>query len=258
MKKLNSSMALLFFGLVIFMSCKQADNSNDNTNHSNNQKEQKMEQKTNVYELAINKAKDWDAFSDTRAKFVTVLGKEEATLNEGKWKPFFTFGEMDLQPILIGMTHWSSMEGFGEAGMRLMPQEEARNYFATFDPVVYGVLETVDGEPFNMETIKVEGSVVEFAVRTGKTPDAFGKNHAIFFESLKKYDGFKFHREFKYYEMNEQGMPVAQENTQAVLIVWESPEKFQAAASSIMQSPEAAAFMPLLEVKAYFAASPMK
>lgn len=220
-------------------------------------KEEKMEQKTDVYELAINKAKNWNTFMETRKKFAEVLGKEEATLNEGKWKPFFTFGEINLDPVLIGMTHWKSMEGFGEAGMRLMSQEEAVNYFASFDPLVYGVLETVDGMPFDMELIKGEGLVVEFAVRTGKSADAFGEEHGAFFRSLEKYDGFKFSREFRYSEMNEQGMPVMQEKTQAVIIVWENAEKFQAAVPGIMQSPESAAFMPMVEVKAYFASSPV-
>ncbi|HMQ47435.1 MAG TPA: hypothetical protein PKA00_08845 [Saprospiraceae bacterium] len=215
-----------------------------------------MEQSKNVYELAINKAKDWNAFSETRGKFVEVLSKEAATLNEGKWKPFFTFGEMDLEPVLIGMTHWSSMEGFGEAGMRLLPQEAAKNYFATFDPLVYGVLETIDGQAFDMATIKATGLVVEFAIRTGKTIDAFGENRDKFFMSLENYDGYKFSREFKYYEMNEQGMPVLQENTQAVIIVWESAAQFQSAVPGIMQSPESAAFMSMLDVKAYFASSP--
>lgn len=218
-----------------------------------------METSKYVYELAINQAKDWDTFSATREKFVEVLGKEAATLNEGKWKPFFTFGDMDLAPVLIGMTHWNAMEGFGEAGMRLLPQEEARNYFASFDPLVYGVLETVDGKPFDMESIKKEGQAVEFAVRKGNTPDALNnETHHNFFNSLHKYDGFEFSREFKYYAMNEQGMPVLQENTQAVIIVWESAEKFQAAVPTIMGTAEAQAFMPTVTPSAYFASSPTK
>ncbi len=249
-------------GLMMFAACgqpeEQAENLEKNNQEQTVKKEETMDEKKYVYELAINKAKDWETFTETREKFVEVLGKEDATLNEGKWKPFFTFGEMDLSPVLIGMTHWKSMEGFGEAGMRLMPQEEAKNYFASFDPLAYGVLETVDGKPFDMESIKEDGLVVEIAVRKGKTEDAFGEKRDVFFNSLNKYDGFKFSREFKYYEMNEQGMPVLQDNTQAVIIVWENAEKFQAAVPSIMESKESADFMPNVEPSVYFAANPLK
>lgn len=252
-----SVVVLFSAGLMNLMSCDQRTQKADEAVINNQLNEQKMKQK-HVYELAINKAKDWTSFTETRAKFVDVLGKEEATLNEGKWKPFFTFGEMDLDPVLIGMTHWNSLEGFGEAGMRLMPQEEAKNYFATFEPLAYGVLETVDGEPFDMETIKGEGLVVEFAVRKGKTEDAFGDKREAFFNSLNNYDGYKFAREFKYYAMNEQGMPILQENTQAVIIVWENAAKFQAAVPVIMQSTESADFMAAVEPFVYFAANPTK
>ncbi len=265
MKISNTIKTTLFSaGLMILAACGQSEKQEEKTENkeNNNQTEtiqtETMEENKYVYELAINKAKDWDTFTETREKFVDVLGKEDATLNEGKWKPFFTFGEMDLSPVLIGMTHWKSMEGFGEAGMRLLPQEEAKNYFASFDPLAYGVLETIDGKPFDMETIKEEGLVVEFAVRKGKTADAFGEKRDAFFNSLNNYDGFKFAREFKYYAMNEQGMPVLQENTQAVIIVWESAEQFQAAVPAIMESKEQAAFLPTVEPSVYFASSPTK
>lgn len=259
MKKHFLNLSLIAAGLAVLVSCNQNPKHPIETNDSQNIEEQKMDTNKNVYELAINKAKDWKSFTETRAKFVDVLGKEEATLNEGKWKPFFTFGEMDLEPVLIGMTHWSSLEGFGEAGMRLMPQDEAKNYFSTFDPLVYGVLETVDGKPFDMESIKKEGQAIEFAVRKGNTPDALSnETHYNFFKSLSNYDGFEFSREFKYYAMNEQGIPVLQDNEQVVIIVWESGEKFQAAVPVIMQSKEAQEFMPTVSPSAYFASSPIK
>jgi len=209
-----------------------------------------------VYELAINKAKDWKEFSESRSEFVEQLGLEEASLNEGKWKPFFSFAEMDLEPVLIGMTHWKSLESFGEVAQRLLPQRMAKRYFASFEPLTYGLLESLDGEAFDMESIKSEGLTVEFALRKAKTPDAFGAPHDSFFDSLEQYPGFKFYREFKFYELNEKGIPVLQDNTQAVIIVWESVAKFQEAVPNIMQSAEANDFMPKLEVKAYFAASP--
>lgn len=106
---------------------------------------------SNIFELAINQAKEGqkDTFLNTCAAFVEVLGKEEATLNEGKWQPFFTVApDLDLNEILIGMTHWTSLDGFGEAAGRLMPQDEAKNYFASFNPLAYALLQTLDGEAF--------------------------------------------------------------------------------------------------------------
>lgn len=211
---------------------------------------------TPMYEIAINQAKNGNIqnFLDTRAKFVEVLGKEENTLNEGKWKPFFTVDpSLKLDEILIGMTHWNSMQGFGETAMKLMPQEVTKNYFASFNPLAYGLLETVDGKPFDMETIKKQGNVIEFAIRKGKTDDAFGQKREAFFKSLENYEGYKFAREFKFYELDAQGMPKLAENTQAVIIVWDNPEKFQAAATPIFGSKEYADFASLIDVKSYFA-----
>lgn len=214
-----------------------------------------------VYELAINKAKDgqYDEFLRSRAAFVTVLGQEESTLNEGRWQPFFTVApDLDLNTILIGMTHWRSMQDFGEVAGRLIPQPVTQAYFSTFEPLAYAMLETVDGKAFDMETIKKAGQVVEFAIRKGKTDDAFGTNRERFFASLEKYEGYAFAREFYVYELNEQGMPVKAENTQAVIIVWNNAEQFQAAATPIFGSAEYQAFASQLDVKSYFATSPIQ
>ena len=66
-----------------------------------------------------------------------------------------------------------------------------------------------------------------------KTADAFGEKRETFFNSLNNYDGYKFAREFKVYKLDEQSIPNLAENTQAVIIVWENAEKFQAAATPI-------------------------
>ncbi len=214
-----------------------------------------------MYEIAINQSKEGQhqTFLDTREKFVEVLGREEATLNEGKWKPFFTVvPDLNLDNILIGMTHWNSMEGFGEAAARLMPQQVARDYFSSFNSLAYALLETVDGKPFDMNTIKKEGLVVEFAIRKGKTEDAFGEKREAFFNSLNNYDGYKFAREFRVYKLSEQGIPGLAENTQAVIIVWENAEKFQAAAQPIFGTEAYQAFAANLDVETYFATFPIK
>lgn len=228
---------------------------NKNTNHSQSKKSNYM------FEIAINQSKEGQhqAFLDTREKFVEVLSKEEATLNEGKWKPFFTVApDLNLDNILIGMTHWNSMEGFGEAAARLMPQQVAIDYFSSFNPLAYALLQPVDGKDFDMNSIKKEGLVVEFAIRRGKTPDAFGKKREVFFNSLNNYDGYKFAREFKVFKLSEQGIPSLAENTQAVIIVWENAEKFQAAARPIFGSKEYQDFSGNLYVETYFATSPTK
>lgn len=228
---------------------------NKNTNQSQNKKSVYM------YELAINQSKDGQhqTFLDTRAKFVEVLGKQDETLNEGKWQPFFTVvPDMNLDNILIGMTHWNSMEGFGATAARLLPQKEARDYFSSFNPLAYALLQTVDGKPFDFETIKKDGLVVEFAIRKGKTPNAFGEKREAFFNSLNNYDGYKFAREFKVYKLDEQSVPNLAENTQAVIIVWENAEKFQAAATPIFGTKEYQEFAANLDVETYFATSPIK
>ncbi len=229
--------------------------NNQSENHLNNQN------MNSIYEIAINQSKEGghDRFLSTREKFVKVLGKEDATLNEGKWEPFFTVvPDMDLSRILIGMTHWNSMQGFGEAASRLMPQQVAIDYFSSFNPLAYALLEPVDGKSFDMNSIKQEGSVVEFAIRRGKTEDAFGEKRDAFFKILNNYDGFKFAREFKVHKLNEQGVPSLEENTQAVIIVWESGEKFQTAARPIFGTSEYQEFAANLDVETYFASSPFK
>ncbi|WP_425075286.1 hypothetical protein [Psychroserpens sp. S379A] len=214
-----------------------------------------------IFEIAINQSKDGEHqnFLDTRAKFVEVLGKEDATLNEGKWNPFFTvMPNADLSTILVGMTEWNSMQGFGEAAARLLPQDEAVAYFSSFNPLAYALLEPVDGKPFDMKTIKKEGTVVEFAIRKGKTTDAFGEVRNTFFNSLNNYEGYQFAREFKVYKLNEKGMPTLAEHTQAVVIVWDNAEKFQAAATPIFNSKAYADFAGVIDVETYFATSPTK
>lgn len=234
------------------------DNSSTTEVTDNNQVTEKSKY---MYEIAINQAKEGQeqAFLETRAKFVEVLGKEDATLNEGKWQPFFTVNpDLRLDNILVGMTHWNSLEGFGEVAGRLMPQQVAIDYFSSFNPLAYALLETVDGEPFDFETIKKEGLVVEFAIRKGKTDDAFGEARDTFFKSLEAYDGLKFAREFKVHELNEKGIPNLAENTQAVIIVWENSEKFQGAAQPIFASEEYNNFASGVDVQTYFATSPTK
>lgn len=223
------------------------------------EKELQTQKTGSMYEIAINQAKEGQEqnFLATRAKFVEVLGKEAATLNEGKWKPFFTVvPDLELDNILIGMTHWNSIEGFGESAARLMPQQVAIDYFSSFNPLAYALLETADGEPFDFETIKKEGLVIEFAIRKGKTANAFGEKRETFFNSLADYDGYKFAREFKVHKLNEQGMPTLAENTQAVIIVWENAEKFQAATTPIFGTKVYQEFAENLDVETYFATSP--
>ncbi|WP_027003063.1 hypothetical protein [Hugenholtzia roseola] len=213
-----------------------------------------------IFELAINKAKEGqkENFLNTRASFVEVLGKEPNTLNEGKWQPFFTLGEINLEEVLIGMTHWNSMQGFGQTAAKLLPQAEARNYFASFDPLAYVLLQTADGKPFDMESIKKEGTVVEFAIRRGKTPEAFGAARETFFKSLENYEGYLFAREFQVYQLDQNSMPQFQQGVQAVIIVWENATAFQKAANPIFGTPEYQNFAQNLEVSAYFASSPLK
>lgn len=214
-----------------------------------------------VYEIAINQAKkdSLETFLETRKKFVEVLGKEETTLNEGKWKPIFTVNpDYNLDEILIGMTEWSSFEGFGETAIKLMPQEVTQNYFSSFNPLAYAILEPLDDKNFDFESIKKEGQVIEFAIRKGKTADAFGENREAFFSSLNNYEGFKSAREFKVYELDENGMPHLAENTQAVIIVWESITSFQAAAEPVLSSELYQKFSSQIDVQSYFASVPTK
>lgn len=245
---------IMSFASLLIISCGTSKKEVSNMN---------LKQKTTkpIFELAINQSKEnqHQTFLDTRAKFVEVLGKEDATLNEGKWQPFFTvIPDMDLNRVLIGMTEWASIEGFGEAAARLVPQKEGQDYFASFNPLAYALLEPVDGKPFDMETIKKEGLVIEFAIRKGKTAGAFGEKREIFFNSLNNYNGYKFAREFKVHKLNEQGIPTLADNTQAVIIVWENVEKFQAAATPIFGSMEYQNFAKDLDVETYFATSPTK
>lgn len=212
-----------------------------------------------IYEIAINQSKPGEhvKFLETRQAFVDVLGKEQATQNEGKWQPFFaTDPNLELDRIVAGMTVWNSMGGFGEAAQRLLPKKEAIDYFSTFDPLAYALLETKDGKAFDIESIKEDGSTIEFAIRKGKTDDAFGDVRDAFFKSLEQYEGYQFAREFKVYKLDERGIPSLAENTQAVIISWKSAEQFQAAVQPIFASKEAADFFSIIDVESYLATSP--
>lgn len=251
-------MRKLAFAILLLSILSSCDKSKPK-NEIKTEKPQNTKKMSELFEIAINQSKEGghETFLQTREKFVEVLGKEDATLNEGKWQPFFTVvPDLDLNRVLVGMTHWSSMEGFGEAASRLLPQEEAVAYFGSFNPLAYALLETVDGGAFDMNSIKKEGIVVEFAIRKGTTPDAFGEKREIFFNSLEAYDGYQFAREFKVHKLNEAGIPSLAENTQAVVIVWENAEKFQAAAQPIFGTAQYQEFAANLEVEVYFATSP--
>lgn len=126
-----------------------------------------------------------------------------------------------------------------------MPQKVAIDYFSSFNSLAYALLETIDGKPFDMNTIK-----------KGTTDDAFGEKREAFFNSLNNYDGYKFAREFRVYKLTEQGIPSLAENTQAVVIVWENAEKFQAAAQPVFGTKEYQEFAANLDVETYFASSP--
>ena len=261
MKRIINTAAALIFITSYGLTQKESAKADIEQNIKVEKVNFKIQKEVNMYEIAINQAKQGQKqnFLDSRAKFVEVLGKEDATLNEGKWKPFFTVDpDLALDDILIGMTHWNSLEGFGEAAARLMPQQVAIDYFSSFNPLAYALLETLDGDLFDFETIKKEGLVVEFAIRKGKTADAFGEKRAAFFNSLNKYDGYKFAREFKVHKLNEKGIPNLAENTQAVIIVWENAEKFQAAATPIFGTKEYQEFAKNLDVETYFATSPIQ
>lgn len=89
MKKIT----LAFICLAFITSC----STNKNVNQSNSKK------MNSIFEIAINQSKDGQhpTFLETREKFVEVLSKEDATLNEGKWEPFFTVApNLKLEHIL--------------------------------------------------------------------------------------------------------------------------------------------------------------
>jgi hypothetical protein len=242
---------LAFTYLALITSC----NTSKNINSSKNEKFKFM------YELAIYQSKEsqYQTFLNTREKFVEVLDKEKVLLNKGEWKPFYTFVPgIELDNVLIGMTQWNSLNEFSETSSRLSSSKEARDYFSSFNSLAFVFLEPLDGKAFDFEALKNEGLALEFVIRRGKTKDAFGEKTEILFNSLDKYDGYKFSREFKVYKMNEQGVPSLVENTQAVIIVWENVEKFQSASQSISVSKEFQEYVANLEVETFFAASPTR
>lgn len=247
MKKNQFSILLIFvLALSIFSSCNNDDDSN-------------TAPQVHVFELSINVAKDGqkDAFFNTRTQYLTEVNQESASLSSGTWNPFFTvIPDLTLDEILIGLTHWNSIQGFEETYARLIGQEAGQNYTATFDPLSHVILETLDGETFDMSTIQENGLVIEFAVRKGKTEDAFGAKREAFFNSLPNYDGYKFAREFKVYKLDANNKAVLQENTQAVMIVWENATKFNAAATPIFGTTEYQEFAEVIDVETYFATNP--
>ena len=110
MKTIN---ILLICLMLVTTSCNSAaTNTSKNTSITESTDEtQLIKPEKNMYELAINQPKEGQdqAFLESRSKFVKALGEQEETLNEGKWKPFFTVvPDLKLDNILVGMTHWNS------------------------------------------------------------------------------------------------------------------------------------------------------
>ena len=94
-------------------------------------------------------------------------------------------------------------------------RNQRRWHILSFNPLAFGAS--------GWKSLKQQGTVVEFAIRKAKSEDAFGEPRDTFFDSLDSFDGYKFAREFKVYTLNEKGIPA---DTQAVIIVWENPDKF--------------------------------
>lgn len=214
-----------------------------------------------IFEIAINQSKQskHQTFLETRKNFVKVLQNEKATLNEGKWSPFFTIDpNIDLKSVLAGITKWRSIIEFEQTAERLILQKEAKDYFSSFNPLVYALLEPLDGEEFNLESLKESGNVVEFITSKRKTTEAFGEARELFLKSLKNTDGFKFAKKFKVYKFGGNGKPNFIEDIQSTVVVWESAEKFMAASQTILDSKPYKNYVSLVEVENYFAMHPAK
>lgn len=97
---------------------------------------------------------------------------------------------------------------------------------------------------------------VELAVRKATEDGAFGAPRDAFFGTLEAYEGYRFAREFRVYQLDASGVPVLAEDTQAVIIAGDDAATFQAAAQPIFASAEYAAFAGRIDVQGYFATSP--
>jgi len=206
-----------------------------------------------IYELAINKVKKGrsDDFKNAREKFITEMKKEEGVGVDGAWQSFFTTApDIDAKDVLVGMTKWDSMGAFGKAAEHLMPMQVTKNYFDTFDSLVYLQLQPENGKSFDLNSLLKDGQVVEFAVRITKEAkkDVFAEKRKTFFDILAGYKGFVFDREFV----------AVDGSVRAVIIVWESLEDFKTAGKTIFQLPEYKDFVSIVDVKAYQAAQVVK
>lgn len=211
-----------------------------------------------IFELSISQSKEGQhqAFVDSKQKFYDILAQEKGTQNIGNFQPVFSMmEELDLSRIALSMIEWSSMDAFKETVMRLMPA--VREYASTFDPLNLVLLETTDGQVFDLDSIKKEGLAVEFVIRKGKTADAFGANRDALFEAFKNFDGFLFGREFNMYALNEQGIPTLVDDTQVAIVVWESPKQLQDAGPAIFGLKEFQTFVADIDIQTQFGTTPI-
>ena len=199
-----------------------------------------------IYELAMNKVKEGKSadFQAARADFIVEMKKEAGCGIDGAWRSFFTTAK-DINPedVTVGMTKWESMGAFGKAGEHLMPLDVTKNYFETFDLLVYLQLQPEDGKDFDVNSLLKDGQVVEFAVRKTKDDkkDVFAEKRKAFFDKLAENTGYVFDREFV----------AVDGSVRTVIIVWESMEDFQNAAGKIFQLPEYEDFVSIVDVQAY-------
>lgn len=198
-----------------------------------------------IYEIAIQEVKPGmeETWAERRAVFLEKLDGREGNEKDWTFPAFFTFPEPGPNPVYVGMTRWSKLANFAAAAEELMPTQTASSFFETVNMQAFVQVKPLDGGEFVLEDlINKPGQVLEVAVRRpmeGKRAE-FDAGRDAFFGRVAEQPGYIFDREF-----------VTADGWQAVLIGWESMEKFQAALGVVSKGPEMQAFFGVADIMAY-------
>lgn len=198
-----------------------------------------------VYEIAIQEVKPGqdDNWSQRRSAFLKELDTRAGNEKDWTFPAFFTFPEPGPNPVYVGITRWSTLSDFSNASKDLMPTPLANDFFETINLQAFVQAKPIDGSTFVLEDhINSAGQVLEVAVRRPlpNKQAEFDATRDDFFNLVAEQPGYIFDQEF-----------VTTDGWQAVLIGWDSMDKFQSALGALSQGPEMGAFFSTAEILAY-------
>ena len=157
----------------------------------------------NVFVMPVRKVKENISiaeFEAARDAYVATLEAEFGTLTDREIQPFFdfTYSNLPLDSIYIGLTSFQNQEIFSGIGDRTSNTDEANNFFSKFDFLAFEVLQPLDTEEVvDLSTLAPleSGQVWEVAIRDISLYDTFDQTdyeskRDAYLAILAQQDGF--------------------------------------------------------------------